>query len=211
MDKQQIKDLLIQIKVFYPRFESVEKIENKYGVLSHVIDSWYRQIGFMEYEEAIGILDRYMESDQGNKTPTVSIWKRGRKTQSKAWHSTIIDPYKRKVTLTPENGEPQEVSVIFSTSDGLWVDEDSYLYAYPEMDEEHWKEYYGHGCYVKIPVVMFNEDGSPVLNFKGKPRKKWKYVPEQSEEAKRWKAELEELKKKLFPQLIEQLKHGTGK
>ena len=132
MDKQQIKDLLIQIKVFYPRFESVEKDGGRYAVMSATVDSWHRQIGYMEYEEALGILDRYMESDQGNKTPTASLWKRGGRKESKAWHNAKVEPERGVIVWQPEDGPVFERKIkSYDNKTKTYEDEDGYLWAVP--------------------------------------------------------------------------------
>lgn len=137
MDKQQLKQLLIQVKVFFPRFDAVEKDGNKYGVMSQTIDAWYRQIGYLEYDRALEILDQYMASDNGSKTPNISLWVQNGRVQSKAWHSAILDRRHGVIRWQPEDGLPQELPCSFDTNRGVWVDT---VYGYdwyiPEVEVE---------------------------------------------------------------------------
>lgn len=133
MDKQEIKNLLTQIKVFYPRFDAVEKSGSGFMVMAQTVDSWHRVIGWMDYDRAIQILDSYMESEQGNKTPNINLWKRGGKLQQKAaWHSARLDHHRGLVIWQPEGGPVFEKKADYSPRLGAWVDEDDYLWATPE-------------------------------------------------------------------------------
>lgn len=128
MDKQQIKDLLIQIKVFYPRFEAVEKDGNKYGVLTQTIDSWYRQLGYMEYERALEILDSYLKSENGSKTPNAALWIRGGRAEAaNVWHSAWLDERHGVIVWEPEKGKKEELTFVYDQVRQCWTDD---IYGY---------------------------------------------------------------------------------
>ena len=132
MDKQEIKQLLTQIKVFYPRFDAVEKDGGSYMIMAQTVDSWHRVIGWMDYDRAVGILDRYMESDQGAKTPTVSLWKHGGKTdQKQAWHSAWFDQRNGAVVWQPEDGPKYELKASCNRHGDIIDEEFGYIWGTP--------------------------------------------------------------------------------
>lgn len=132
MDKQEIKQLLMEIKVVYPRFESVEKDGAQFMVNSKVVESWHRLIGWMDYDKAIEILDKYMESDQGAKTPTVNLWKHGGKVQEKqAWHSSWFDSRNGVVVWQPEDGPKYELKASYNKRGDLVDEEFDYVWGTP--------------------------------------------------------------------------------
>lgn len=128
MTKQEVKDLLIQVKVFYPRFESVEKDGARYGVMTATVDSWYNRLGYMEYAEAIRILNSYMESENGKKTPGIQLWLNGGKVQDTAWHNAVFR--RGMIRWQPEkNGEVFEIRAEWNERKGCYEDEDGRLWA----------------------------------------------------------------------------------
>lgn len=132
MDKAQIKQLLIQIKIFYPRFDGVEKDGNRYGVMSQTIDAWHRQLGWMDYNRALEILDNYIRSESGGKTPNAALWVRnGKVKQASGWCTAYFDQLRGVIKWQPEqNGEVFERKVK-SIKAGAIEDEDGYLWAVP--------------------------------------------------------------------------------
>lgn len=134
MDKQQIKDLLIQVKVFYPRFEAVEKDGGRYMVMTQTIDSWYRSVGWMEYDQALRILDSYMQSENGSKTPNAALWISGGKKQTSSGRCTAsLDRRHGVIRWEPEHGEVFERKVVSETQTTI-EDEEGYLWFWPEQE-----------------------------------------------------------------------------
>lgn len=132
MTNLEIKKLLIQIKVFYSRFDAVEKTDGGYAVSTQVIDAWHRQIGWMDYDRALKILDDYMQSENGSKTPTAALWVRnGKVKQASVWCTAYFDQLRGVIKWKPEqNGEVFERKVK-SIKAGAIEDEDGYLWAVP--------------------------------------------------------------------------------
>lgn len=129
MTNLEIKKLLIQIKVFYPRFDSVEKTDGGYAVSTQVIDAWHRQIGWMEYDDALKILDNYIASENGSKTPTVSLWQQnGKVIQKSVWHNAALDLQHGVIVWEPEKGTVFERRIV-REDHGTYEDEDGYLWA----------------------------------------------------------------------------------
>ena len=129
LDKAQIKQLLIQIKVFYSRFDAVEKDGNMYGVMGQTIDAWHRQIGWMEYDDALKILDNYIASENGSKTPGISLWKQnGKVMQKSVWHNAALDLQHGVIVWEPEKGTVFERRIV-RENHGTYEDEDGYLWA----------------------------------------------------------------------------------
>lgn len=136
MDKQEIKQLLIQIKVFFPRFEAVEKDGNRYGVMTQTVDAWHRQIGWMDYDRALQILDQYMSSENGSKTPNVSLWIRGGKIQQASIRCTgSLDLRHGVIRWEPERGEVYERKIVRENA-GTFEDEDGYMWAKPGGEDD---------------------------------------------------------------------------
>lgn len=132
MDKLEIKQLLIQIKVFYSRFDAVEKDGNRYGVMSQTVDAWHRQIGWMDYGRALQILDDYVQSENGGKTPTAALWARnGKAKEASVWCNASLDQLHGVIRWQPEkDGEVYERKLVGLRS-GCYEDEDGCLWAFP--------------------------------------------------------------------------------
>lgn len=130
MNREEVGQLLIQIKVFYSRFESVEKEGGTFRVSPATIDSWYTRLGYMNYTKAIQILDRYMESDQGNRVPNINLWLNGGKVQQEAVKCTATLERRRGVIRwEPESGKVFEIPVTYNQQYDCWEDEDGRLWA----------------------------------------------------------------------------------
>lgn len=136
MDKREIRELLVQVKIFFPRFSAVEQEGGQFRISPAVTDSWYDRIGWMEKPRAMAILDGYMEAGE-TKTPGISLWMQQGKTMqgSNVWHSAILDRRHGVIVWTPEGGRPQELPVTFDTKRGVWTEtEYGYDWWIPEVD-----------------------------------------------------------------------------
>lgn len=135
MDKREIKELLVQIKIFYPRFSAVETDQNsnQFVIRQTVADSWHDRIGWMEKARALAILDDYMEQGE-TKTPGISLWMHSGKTaKSTAWHNAILDRRHNVIRWQPEGGEVYELKIRdYNEQSNTWEDEDGRLWAVPE-------------------------------------------------------------------------------
>lgn len=129
MSKDEINMLLKQIKIMYPRFDSVEKDGMKYGIIPEVTDSWFQRIGWMEYDRAIRILDRHMESEEGNRVPTIALWMNNGKAMRRG-SGDITATYERKtgkiIWKPEENGHVYERNAIWNSRRGCFEDDDGY-------------------------------------------------------------------------------------
>lgn len=137
MSKDEINQLLKQIKILYPRFDSVEKDGMKYGIIPEVTEAWHRRIGWMDLDRALKILDRYMESENGSKTPTLALWMNNGRAQARSddYETAYLDRRAGAVIWTPEQGGPvYERKVTFNEHNGCWEDEEGYLWATAEAD-----------------------------------------------------------------------------
>ena len=68
MEMNAIIDLLHAVCANYPTVK--RNIERSDGSISdYVLDEWKRQIGFLDYDEALERLDTYMASEAGAKPP----------------------------------------------------------------------------------------------------------------------------------------------
>ena len=136
MDKREIQELLVQIKIFFPRFSAVEQEEGQFRIKQAVTDSWYDRIGWMEKARATAILDHYMETGE-TRTPGVSLWMQNGKIMqgSNVWHSAYLDRKHGVIVWTPENGKPQELPATYNTRRGVWTDTE-YGYDWAEVNDE---------------------------------------------------------------------------
>ena len=131
MDKQEIANLLVQIKTFYSRFDAVEKVDGRFRVNPATVDSWFRLIGFMDYDRALEILDGYMGSDNGSKTPTAALWvHNGRLQKHSVWSSAKLDLQHGVIVWQPEGGDVYERKIV-KEAGGTYEDEEGYLWAFP--------------------------------------------------------------------------------
>ena len=137
MDKNEIGTLLKEVKVCYPRFDAVEKMDGHYHCSPEVIEAWHRRIGWMDLDRALKILDRYMESENGGKTPTLALWMNNGRAQARTadCDTAYLDRRTGAVIWTPEQGGPvYERKVTFNEHNGFWEDEEGYLWATAEAD-----------------------------------------------------------------------------
>lgn len=134
MTREEIIKLLIQIKVFFSRFDGVEKTASGYAVNPAVADSWHRRIGFMEYQKALVILDSYMASENGSRTPTISLWMNAGRIATKAGRCTATLDRKHSCIMwqPEEGGRVYEKPVKWNARREVWEDEDGYEYIIPE-------------------------------------------------------------------------------
>lgn len=133
MNKQEIKELLVQIKIFYPRFSAVEVDQNtnQFVIKQSVTDSWFERLGWMEKPRAIAILDDYMESGE-IKAPGISLWMRSGKTvRNNVWHSAWLDLLHGVIVWEPEKGRKEERRIV-RENHGTYEDEFGYLWAFAE-------------------------------------------------------------------------------
>lgn len=135
MDKREIRELLVQVKIFFPRFAAVEQEGGQFRISPAVTDSWYDRIGWMEKPRAMAILDDYMESGE-TKVPGISLWMHSGKTdKSTAWHNAILDRRHNVIRWQPEGGEVYELKIRgYNEQSNTWEDEDGRLWAVPEAE-----------------------------------------------------------------------------
>ncbi len=134
MSKDEIKKLLCQIKVFYPRFDTVDKVEGRYRISEAAIESWFSRIGFMDFEKAVQILDSHMAGESGNKTPGINLWiAGGKQLRSSRECTAFLDRKHGCIVWTPEeNAKPIERRCSFDSATGCWEDEDGYRWVTQE-------------------------------------------------------------------------------
>ena len=129
MDKREIKELLVQVKIFYPRFSAVDQEDGQFMIKQSVVDSWFERIGWMEKVRAIAILDTYMEQGE-TKAPGISLWMHSGKTsKSNVWHNATLDLRHGVIVWQPEGGEIYERKIV-KEDHGTFEDEDGYLWAF---------------------------------------------------------------------------------
>ena len=135
MDKREIRELLVHVKIFFPRFSAVEQEGGQFRISPAVTDSWYDRIGWMEKPRAMAILDGYMESGE-TKAPGISLWMHSGKTaKSTAWHNAILDRRHNVIRWQPEGGEVYELKIRgYNEQSNTWEDEDGRLWAVPEAE-----------------------------------------------------------------------------
>ena len=135
MDKREIRELLVQVKIFFPRFSAVEQEGGQFRISPAVTDSWYERIGWMEKPRAMAILDAYMENGE-TKTPGISLWMHSGKTaKSTAWHNAILDRRHNVIRWQPEGGQVYELKIRgYNEQSNTWEDEDGRLWAVPEAE-----------------------------------------------------------------------------
>lgn len=76
MNREEIKDFLIEIKSFYPRFALVDP--DDYTVRTQTLDAWYDMIGFKSKEDCRKLLQDHIAGPNGDKVPGISTFAGGR-------------------------------------------------------------------------------------------------------------------------------------
>lgn len=135
MTVDDIKKLLKQIKIFYPRFDAVDKTDKGYELNDDVKDAWYKRIGWMDLDRALKILDDYMESEQGSKTPGIALWMNNGRVmkRSENYDTAVFDRQRGIVVWKPDPaGDTFERPVSWSNEEGCYVDQDGYRWATAE-------------------------------------------------------------------------------
>ena len=140
MSREDIQQLLKQIKGLYPRFEGVGTIleDGRAPIPPTVTDAWYSAIGFMELKEAQKILTDYMKSEAGTRTPSAAVWLQygSRKSnQPKGFSSGAYLDRFNSTMVRWINGEKYESPATFNEFSGVWEDEDGYSWALPEGED----------------------------------------------------------------------------
>lgn len=130
MTREEIKDLLVEIKSFYPRFALVDP--DDYTVRSQTLDAWYDMIGFRDKEDCKRILQDYIAGPNGDKVPGISTFAGGRQgpkaISGNAYRINEVIHYR------PDLDSPEKEIRVFWTG-SAWIDRDGQLWAAP--DEEH--------------------------------------------------------------------------
>ena len=131
MTREEIKDLLINVKSFYPRFSLVDVDANdEYVVRTQTLDSWYEMIGYKSAEECRKLLQDYISGPSGDKMPGVNLF------TGKAAGSSIRSTARMengRIRWEPEPGKVFELRVTWDSRSGAWRDEDGRLWAEPEV------------------------------------------------------------------------------
>lgn len=133
MSREEIEELLKQIKAFYPRFEGVQTVNGAFQVNPDVTDSWFRRIGYMSADRARKVLDSYLESDDAQKVPHVSLWVSEGQNDARVAHATAVFDRRRGIILwTPDaDGKTTEIPVTWNARLGAYMDAEGRLWAFP--------------------------------------------------------------------------------
>ena len=127
--REEIKDLLISVKSFYPRFSLVDvDAYDNYVVRSQTLDSWYEMIGYKSTEECRKLLQDYISGPSGDKMPGVSLFT-GKAAGSQIRSTARLE--NGRIRWEPEQGTVFELRVTWNKQAGAWMDEDSRLWAEP--------------------------------------------------------------------------------
>lgn len=133
MTKDEIGKLLAQIKIMYPRFDNVDRTDDGFDIHPAVIDSWYQRLGWMEYDRAIKILDNYMESENGNRVPTIALWMNNGKAyrNSDDYVSATWDARHQCIVWKPDpDGKTFELQAQWSEQEGCYIDQEGKRWAF---------------------------------------------------------------------------------
>lgn len=129
MSRHETQELLTQIKVFFPRFEGVSKTGDEFEVSQSVVNEWYKRLGWMELKEAEEILNRYMRSENGSKTPNINLWLSRGRGPAKGFATAFLDRRHHAIRHQPEPGGPVfERKAGYDELQQVWIDEDGYMW-----------------------------------------------------------------------------------
>ena len=107
MTRDEVKELHRQIFMFYPRFESRPEL----------IDAWHERLKDMPFETALSNLNKYIAEDENGRVPTIAKIMRISTTAGvDEWISY------------------RENMVLRYYDDDTFIDQNGYLWAYPQGD-----------------------------------------------------------------------------
>ena len=128
MNREEIKDFLVEIKSFYPRFALVDPED--YTVRTQTLDAWHDMIGFKSKEECRKMLQDHIAGPNGDKIPGISTFAGGRK-QSGSFATAWI----RNGKLCWKPDPDAEVQTFDARWDETaWRDSEGRLWAEPEEE-----------------------------------------------------------------------------
>jgi len=127
MSKDEIKDLLVEIKSFYPRFSLVNQ---DYMVYEQTLDAWYSMIGYKTAEDCRKILQDHITGPNGDKAPGISVFA-GESKQSGYKGTAWIQ--NGQICWKPEpDAEVQRFNAVWDGN--AWKDSEGRLWASPEEE-----------------------------------------------------------------------------
>ena len=128
MNREEIKDFLVEIKSFYPRFALVD--HEDYTVRTQTLDAWFDMIGFKSREECRKILQDHIAGPNGDKVPGISVFAGGK--QRGSGFSTA---WRRNNTICWKPEPDADVQTFEAKWDGTaWIDSEGRLWAAPEEE-----------------------------------------------------------------------------
>lgn len=131
MTREETRELLLYVKMNYPRFEPVTRNGGTYDVADAVVNRWFAEIGWMDLETAKMVLDRYAASENGNKTPTMRLWTAGRRAKEDVRITMTYDAQRDAVVWQPEEGGPKiEIPIVRHYRNGDMEDEAGRVFAF---------------------------------------------------------------------------------
>lgn len=126
MNREEIKDLLIEIKSVYPRFALVDPED--YTVRTQTLDTWYDLIGFKSLEDCKKLLQNHIAGPNGDKVPGISVFAGGRQRSG-----SFATAWIRNGMICWKPDPDAEVQTFGAVWDGAaWKDNEGRLWAEPE-------------------------------------------------------------------------------
>lgn len=125
MNREEIKEFLIEIKSFYPRFALVDP--DDYTVRTQTLDAWYDMIGFKSKEDCRKLLQDHIAGPNGDKVPGISTFAGSRQRSSGSGTAWIRNG---QICWKPEpDAEVQTSSAVWDGT--AWKDNEGRLWAEP--------------------------------------------------------------------------------
>ena len=171
MNRGEIKEFLILIKTFYPRFQLVEVDEktNGYVVRSQTLDAWYDMAGFKSLDECKQILKDHIAGPEGDKMPGINTFIKHRKSSGDVLTGTAYRDG-AVVVYQPDPGEPAKRILVLWTG-SAWIDSDGQMWAAPDEEHPEFKDtdyiWRGSGDFNKDGVDEVREVIGEHLKYKG--------------------------------------------
>ncbi len=118
MTKDEVLRLCERIKNFYPQFSyPPEKVE-----------AWLSRLQYVKFENAMRSLNEYVDEDTTNRVPALGVLIN--KPKEDVWQFAKVDEARRILLWMPTPDKKIEKRVIWNKDQGLWEDEDGYLWGY---------------------------------------------------------------------------------
>ena len=108
MTRDEVKELIMAVNGYYPRFTAS----------TNIINSWYHKLQYIDFETAMKNLDEYVDQDEVGRVPTIARILKTEKLQAGVDYDL---EYRKTLKLKRYDNE-------------TFIDQNGLLWAYPQKE-----------------------------------------------------------------------------